>query len=247
MLQLPENEKWISGYEGVYSVNTDGDIISYKKEKRLKLKGAVLPGRNEGEKTYRVITLSVNGFQYFLYYHRIVAETFIPNPENKPQVNHKDGNKLNNRMDNLEWVTHKENMRHAWDMGLSSVEKNCRPVEWGKYSRDEVIYHFINTGECLVKTDKTLIDHISDEDLINNGIHPNMINVHKSTKSIKDEWCYRYSVVSLILKGYSLSQLSKLTGLNISILSKVRAKLRWQDFWQMYEEVKDDLHYNPIY
>lgn len=66
--------------------------------------------------------------------HRLMAECFIPNPENKPVVNHKDGDKGNYRLDNLEWATHQENSIHAWATGLS---KHTPPK---KFTKRQIIY-----------------------------------------------------------------------------------------------------------
>jgi hypothetical protein len=61
--------------------------------------------------------------------HRLIAETFIPNIDNKPEVNHKDGNKLNNHIDNLEWSTHKENCEHRELTGLGNIKRD----KYGRY------------------------------------------------------------------------------------------------------------------
>lgn len=67
---------------------------------------------------YHKVVLSVNRKCFYRTIHRLVAETFIPNPDNLPQVNHIDGNKLNNNVDNLEWITPRENVIHAHSTGL---------------------------------------------------------------------------------------------------------------------------------
>lgn len=85
-----------------YYVTTEGLIISTKGKTERVLK----PSRTgSGKRKYLFVVLRVDGKNVQKYVHRAVAEAFIPNPEGKPQVNHKDGNTFNNAVDNLEWVT----------------------------------------------------------------------------------------------------------------------------------------------
>jgi len=107
--------KQIPEYESRYHVYDDGRIRSTptdgKKARWLKLE-------NAGTKLiYRRASLSMNGVVKRFQVHRLVAEAFIPNPENKPFVNHIDNNTLNNNVLNLEWCTHSENMKHAHKQG----------------------------------------------------------------------------------------------------------------------------------
>lgn len=90
------------------------DRIMETKRGNVRYKGKILKPQNCITNRTKTIYLKIRvGRKLNLWVHRAVAETFIPNPENKSQVNHKDGNGLNNKLANLEWVTQSENMQHA--------------------------------------------------------------------------------------------------------------------------------------
>lgn len=101
-------EEWrpVVGYEDRYEVSNQGRVRNLK---GLIMKPSV---HRDG---YLWIGLVSKTMPYNVSVHRMVAKAFIPNPENKPTVNHKDGCKTNNRVDNLEWATYSENVRHAYE------------------------------------------------------------------------------------------------------------------------------------
>lgn len=130
-----------------YLVTFDGDIISLNYAKTSKAK------KLNPNKIGEYLGVNINGRLRTI--HRIVAEAFIPNPENKPCVNHIDGNKHNNKVSNLEWVTRSENMMHAYRiLGFKNNKSNLgnfygdafRSVRINQYSKEG---HFIKEFDCI--------------------------------------------------------------------------------------------------
>jgi hypothetical protein len=123
-----KKEEWrpIVGYEGLYEVSNKGRVKSLAKSWLNGRKNSNVFTKNETilkkyiqKNGYERIVLRSNNTKKDLLVHRVVAITFIPNPNNKPAVNHIDGNKLNNNIYNLEWVTYKENSKHSFITGLN--------------------------------------------------------------------------------------------------------------------------------
>jgi hypothetical protein len=115
-------------YRG-YEVSNTGLIRSVGKEKHNKILSQHL-----NHKGYKVVDLSSpkkEKYKISRMTHRLVAKVFIPNPENKPQVNHKDGNKLNNNVENLEWVTNLEN--HIHKLANNLVPETHTPKRVGQF------------------------------------------------------------------------------------------------------------------
>ena len=129
-------EEWrdVIGYEGLYQVSNYGRVKSFHNNgvRTLNPSFADYPG-------YYVVNLTKNGKQQTQYVHILVAQAFIPNPENKSYVNHIDGDKLNNCLENLEWTTPTENSRHAWRNGLIKSRTGTKNLH-SKLTPEQVRY-----------------------------------------------------------------------------------------------------------
>lgn len=132
---MEEIWKPVKGFEGVYEISSKGNIksldrivekINYSKlgnsfVQQQKVKGKVLiPSKDKYG--YLRLSTQVEGKRYSFKLHRLVAEAFIPNPNNKPCINHISGVKDDNRVENLEWCTYSENNQHAIDSGLKVMK-----------------------------------------------------------------------------------------------------------------------------
>lgn len=132
--------KLISGYDN-YFITEEGQVYNAKFNRYLKL--------TKTKNGYYFVNLSKNGAYTSHYVHRLVAEAFIPNPDNKPEVNHIDEDKSNNSVSNLEWVTRKENINSGTVIQRSSINRGhkVKCIETG------IIYSSFSSAAKAVGSD----------------------------------------------------------------------------------------------
>lgn len=165
------------------------------------------------EDGYEVLMIKGNMYRV----HRLVAENYIPNPDNKPCVNHIDGNKGNNHYTNLEWCTHSENNKHAYDTGLRSSDSIKLHTE------DDVIQ----------------IKKLSSEGWRNNDIAIKLdIPLSVVQKKLKNETKgrYRHSLVErkhlknkILNSNINNRALSKEIGLSPELIGRIKNNISWTD------------------
>lgn len=131
--------KWIEGYEGKYAIDKKGRVWSFRdKHKNFRIKRMKYQLSSKG---YLNVGLHKDSKPKRYRIHRLLALAFIPNPDNLTQVNHKDGNKLNITIPNLEWCTGSHNVKHSYNVlnRARSKSKKCKAIN-------------INTGQILISS-----------------------------------------------------------------------------------------------
>ena len=144
--------KDIKGYEGLYAVTPEGEVWSYKSKKFLTPKHSV--------KGYLFVNLCKNGKVKNYRIHRLVAEAYIPNPDNLPQVDHINEDKTNNCVNNLQWITNRDNSRKSNNKPILQFDLDGNFIrEWGcAYDVGKEVNKGIN--HCLKGRTKTAYGYV---------------------------------------------------------------------------------------
>ena len=230
----------INGVKSTYIVCKDGSIFNTKHNKFKKLKPI------KQKNGYYLVHLHLNGKSYYRWLHRIVAECFLENPENKPEVNHKNGIKSDNYVDNLEWVSSKENIEHAFRTNIrgvgekssnsiltnKQVKKICEMLEDNELTMRE-ISDFIGCGYHMVFMikSKKCWNHISDKYDFSNY---DKFSPNRGSNKLTEQDVY--NICDLIKsKQYTCRDIAKMYGVFENTLYRIKSTKCWNDITEQYD------------
>lgn len=221
-------EKWIyiDGEKSIYKVRSNGEIVSTEYQGRKRKKPHIMIGGIDKD-GYRLVCLTHKHKKHTYKVHRLVAEAFIPNLLNKPEVNHIDGNHLNNNISNLEWCYPSENTHHAIRTGLrkatnneESIDTACSLIESNQYSLNEITYltgvDRITLLKILRKSSWVSISKKYNIDNFNPEDHKEKVEYKKIPDIVIHGICDE-----LCKNKLSISEISKLFNVKIQTVWKV--------------------------
>ena len=138
------DEAWkdIPGFEGLYQISNYGRIKSFKVNKT----GRIMKLTNANGDYFSVVLQGIGKKRRSTRIHRLVAEAFLPNPDGLPQINHIDGNKQNNRLDNLEWCSASENVKHSTMLHPEQLVPMCL---YNQTVRPEPVLQLTKSGRVI--------------------------------------------------------------------------------------------------
>lgn len=231
---IKEKDIYIDNQKTHYTIRTNGDV--FNKVTRSVMRG----GRDKDG--YHIISLSLNGKKYTRKIHRLVAEAFLRNPDNLPEVNHKNCNKWDNFVGNLEWCTSAYNTHHAADNNLRpsvlteyKVKKICKLLEQNKLSSGEIANRF-NISKTQVYRIKNgyiwssvscdyNIDNYDIKTVYKGESNPSSVITTKQAKKI----------CKLLEKGKTPTEVSKKLNIPRSIVYRIKNRKSWTSVSEKYD------------
>lgn len=250
---MKEVWKDIENYEGIYQVSNLGNVKVLSRQvwngKGFRTQDERILQQSNNQWGYNIVTLTKDSKRKPHKVHRLVAQAFIPNPENKEQVNHIDGNKTNNNVNNLEWNTRQENISHAYINKLSPSSKVSNLIALkndngdiiSQYSGLVVLSNAINIDsgkiiQTLINNDVNF-EHITSL----NTDYPIDLELNKFTRSAKYFPLALYDENMNLLALYTNGSLmTKFTGVPENIITKankngtIKYKKRGKQYKKQY-------------
>ena len=216
-----------------YFITETGEVYTSKRNQFTRMKTPI-------NRKYCSVKLSNNGIVKHCFIHRLVAEAFVPNLDNKDYVNHKDGNKLNNNFENLEWVTFSENIQHAFETGLNQGlvgEKNGRAI----LSEHLVvqIYKRLMQGEKSSKlakefgVERTAISKIKRKELWKH-VTDNLDDIYVKPKSQKMDETTVHTICKMLVEEILPTPIAKELNVPVDLVYDIKRRKGFKEITSLY-------------